>query len=260
MRMNEQRNARAAAPRYSTAHVDPETEARRLVSAYSNLILRLSFTYLKSTHDAQDICQGVLMKLVGRSEPFQSAEHEKAWVIRTTANACKDALRNAYRRTSAPLEAAGNCHAPEEPEGSTVLDAVMELDEKYREAIYLHYYEGYSIAEIAAITNRTTSAVAAHLSRGRAKLRAALGETVNELDSNPNENAADEDGPAAGKHAPRAPDSWRSTDAAPKRIDRRERRNAIASAPVADLSQTHRRQNAPDASSCIRPTSPWRSS
>lgn len=97
MRMNEQRNARAAAPRYSTAHVDPETEARRLVSAYSNLILRLSFTYLKSTHDAQDICQGVLMKLVGRSESFQSTEHEKAWVIRTTANACKDALRNAYR-------------------------------------------------------------------------------------------------------------------------------------------------------------------
>lgn len=57
----------------------------------------------------------------------------------------------------------------------------MELDEKYREAIYLHYYEGYSIAEIAAITNRTASAVAAHLSRGRTKLRTALGEKVGEL-------------------------------------------------------------------------------
>lgn len=142
MHMNEQCGARAVAPRYRAAHVDPETEARRLVSAYSNLILRLSFTYLKSTHDAQDICQSVLMKLIERQEAFQDLEHEKAWVVRTTANACKDALRNAYRRTSTPLEAADACHAPEEPEGSAVLDAVMELDEKYREAIYLHYYEG----------------------------------------------------------------------------------------------------------------------
>lgn len=240
--MNEQCGARAVAPRYRAAHVDPETEARRLVSAYSNLILRLSFTYLKSTHDAQDICQNVLMKLIERQEAFQDLEHEKAWVVRTTANACKDALRNAYRRTSTPLEAADACHAPEEPEGSAVLDAVMELDEKYREAIYLHYYEGYSIAEIAAITNRTASAVAAHLSRGRTKLRTVLGETASELGSDPNENTAGEDGLAAGKHAPRAPDGCKSAGKASKRgINRRKRQNAIASAPIAGLSQTLRR-------------------
>ena len=215
MHMNEQCGARAVAPRYRAAHVDPETEARRLVSAYSNLILRLSFTYLKSTHDAQDICQNVLMKLIERQEAFQDLEHEKAWVVRTTANACKDALRNAYRRTSTPLEAADACHAPEEPEGSAVLDAVMELDEKYREAIYLHYYEGYSIAEIAAITNRTASA----------------------------ENTVGEDSLAAGrKHAPRAPDGRKSAGKASKHdFNRRERQNAIASAPIAGLSQTLRR-------------------
>lgn len=93
MHMNEQCGARAVAPRYRAAHIDPETEARRLVSTYSNLILRLSFTYLKSTHDAQDICQSVLMKLIERQKAFQDLEHEKAWVVRTTANACKDALR-----------------------------------------------------------------------------------------------------------------------------------------------------------------------
>lgn len=234
MHMNEQCGARAVAPRYRAAHIDPETEARRLVSAYSNLILRLSFTYLKSTHDAQDICQSVLMKLIERQKAFQDLEHEKAWVVRTTANACKDALRNAYRRTSTPLEAA---------EGSAVLDAVMELDEKYREAIYLHYYEGYSIAEIAAITNRTVSAVAAHLSRGRTKLRTALGEKVGELGSNQNENTVGEDSLAAGrKHTPRAPDGRKSAGKASKRgIDRRERQNAIASTSIAGLSQTLRR-------------------
>ena len=235
--------ARAVTPRYRAAHIDPETEARRLVSTYSNLILRLSFTYLKSTHDAQDICHSVLMKLIERQKAFQDLEHEKAWVVRTTANACKDALRNAYRRTSTPLEAADACRAPEEPEGSAVLDTVMELDEKYREAIYLHYCEGYSIAEIAAITNRTVSAVAAHLSRGRTKLRTALGEKVGELGSNQNENTVGEDSLAAGrKHAPRAPDDRKSAGKASKHdFNRRERQNAIASTSIAGLSQTLRR-------------------
>lgn len=191
MRANDACNMHDTTPSYRSLHADPENEARRLVNTYSNLILRLSFTYLKSTHDAQDICQSVLIKLIEKQEPFQNAEHEKAWVIRATTNACKDTLRNSYRRTSAPLEEAAEHKAPEKPEGSVVLDAVMKLDQKYREAIYLHYYEGYSIAEIAAITNRTASAVAAHLSRGRKKLRAALGNAADEFDSAPNKHAAD---------------------------------------------------------------------
>lgn len=214
MRTNEHTAAHVAATYRRTTKPDPEAEARRLMDTYANLILRLSFTYLKSTHDAQDICQIVLMKLIARQEPFQSAEHEKAWVVRATANACKDLMRSSFRRTSAPLEDAAAHPAPEEPEGSVVLDAVMGLDEKYREAIYLHYYEGYSITEIAAITNRTASAVGAHLSRGRAKLRAMLGETASELGPDQNENAAEEDSPVAKKHAPRAPDNRTAAQAA----------------------------------------------
>lgn len=189
MRANDTCDTRDTTSLYRGLRADPENEARRLVNTYSNLILRLSFTYLKSTHDAQDICQSVLMKLIEKQEPFQNAEHEKAWVIRATANACKDTLRNSYRRTSAPLEEAAEHKAPEKPEGSVVLDVVMKLDQKYREAIYLHYYEGYSVAEIAAITNRTASAVAAHLSRGRTKLRAALGNAADEFDSAPSKHA-----------------------------------------------------------------------
>ena len=150
-----------------------EAEAERLVDAYADLILRLSYTYLKSTHDAEDICQNVLMKLMGGAVAFQSAQHEKAWVVRTTANACKDLLRSSSRKTAAPIEAASQKAAPEPPTDD-MIDQVMALPEKYREAIYLHYYEGYPIREIAEMTGRSESAVAAHLSRGRAKLRTAL--------------------------------------------------------------------------------------
>lgn len=150
-----------------------EAEARRLVDTYSDLILRLSYTYLKSTQDGEDICQTVLLKLLTGDEVFDSPGHEKAWVIRATVNACKDELR-AFRRRAVPLEDAPEPAAPEPPQ-SEVLDAVMELPEKYREAIYLFYYEGYSAREIGALTGRSEAAVSAHLSRGRKKLRELLG-------------------------------------------------------------------------------------
>lgn len=110
-------------------------EAQRLVNSYSDLILRLSFTYLKSTQDGEDICQTVLLKLLTGGEVFESPEHERAWVIRTTINACKDELR-AFRRRAVPLDTVAETAAPEPP-GSEVLDAVMALPGKYREAVYL---------------------------------------------------------------------------------------------------------------------------
>ena len=148
-------------------------EAERLVNTYSDLILRLSYTYLKSTQDAEDICQSVFLKLLMWEERFESREHEKAWVIRAAINACKDELR-AFRRRTVPLEDIPETAAPEVPR-SDVLDAVMALPAKYREAIYLFYYEGYSAKEIGALTGRSEAAVSAHLSRGRKKLRELLG-------------------------------------------------------------------------------------
>lgn len=148
-------------------------EAERLVETYADLILRLSYTWLKSVQDAEDICQTVFLKLLTEESCFENPSHEKAWIIRTTINACKDELR-AFRRRAAPLEAAANAAAPAVP-SSEVLDAVMELPEKYREAIYLYYYEGYSVKEIAALLKRSEAAVSAHLSRGRKKLRVMLG-------------------------------------------------------------------------------------
>ncbi len=149
------------------------SEAERLVQTYSDLILRLSYTYLKSTHDAEDICQTVFMKLLAGGNGFKSPEHEKAWIIRTTINACKDELR-AFRRKSVGLDAVREAAAPEAPD-NTVLEAVQSLPQKYRETIYLYYYEGCSIRETAELLGRSESAVTAQLDRGRKKLRKILG-------------------------------------------------------------------------------------
>lgn len=176
----------AAARTRTRARDLPDPNPERLVHTYANLILRLSYTYLKSTQDAEDICQDVLMKRLKRAEPFENLEHERAWIIRVTSNACKDLLRRADRKLEVvnlddiPEPAAPQEHAPSFGPGrpSRVTAAVMSLPVAYREAIYLHYYEGYAIKEIARVTGKSESAIAQHLSRGRAKLRASLGDMM----------------------------------------------------------------------------------
>ena len=71
------------------SHID-RAEAERLVETYSDLILRLSYTYLKSTEDAKDICQTVFLRLLEKPRKFESPEHERAYILRMAANACKD--------------------------------------------------------------------------------------------------------------------------------------------------------------------------
>ncbi len=149
-----------------------DREVKRLVDDYSDLILRLSYTYLKSTYDAEDICQTVFLKLLSSGKKFDGPEHEKAWIVRTAINACKDELR-AFRRKSVPLDSLVETAAPPVPESDT-LDAVLALPQKYREAIYLFYYEGYSIKEIAKLLHRSEAAVSAQLSRGRKQLHEKL--------------------------------------------------------------------------------------
>ena len=171
------------------ARASVEAEANRLVEAYADTILRVGYTYLHSTQDAEDICQDVLLKALNRAKPFESAEHERAWIIRVAINAAKDLLRRQSGRTTVALDDIAEPVAPAsaterelEARSESVLERVMALPLEYREAIYLHYYEGYSIKQIAAIVHASESAVATRLSRGRSKLRPALEGVRHELD------------------------------------------------------------------------------
>ena len=114
-------------------------EAERLVETYSDLVLRLSYSYLNQTQDAQDICQTVFLKLLERAPDFVSSDHEKAWIIRTTANTCKDLLKSPWRQRSQSLDVGLEVPAPQAGDGS-VLEAVNQLPPHYRAVIYLFYF------------------------------------------------------------------------------------------------------------------------
>lgn len=153
--------------------IPDRAEAQRLVDTYSDLLLRLSYTYLGSTADAQDICQSVFLKLLQAPRSFTDSAHERAWIIRTAINLCKDHLKSHWRRTTVALEAAETVPASQAEEGS-LLAAVELLPPKYRAVIYLYYYEGYSAKEIAALLGEKPATVFTRLDRGRQKLRTYL--------------------------------------------------------------------------------------
>ena len=150
-------------------------EAERLANTYSDAILRLSYTYLKNTYDAQDICQTIFVKLLSDPKEFKSSEHERAYIMRMTANACKDFLKNPWRKRQCDLDSCMDIPAPEASDGS-VLAAVNELPASYRSVIYLHYFEGYKAEEIGRILGIPKATVHTRLVRGREKLKPFLEE------------------------------------------------------------------------------------
>ena len=156
--------------------MDQNQRAEYLAQTYADAILRLSYTYLKNTHDAQDICQTVFVKLLTEPREFDSPDHERAYILRMAANACKDLLKSPWRKRTCGLEACAQVPAPEAADGS-LLAAVNSLPPHYRAVIYLYYYEGYQASEIGAILGVPAATVHTRLARGRAKLKELLGGT-----------------------------------------------------------------------------------
>lgn len=151
------------------------SDAAAFVQRYSGMILRLCFTYSLGRADAQDICQNVFLKLLQSDRRFDSEGETRAFIIRMTVNECKDVLKSGWRRRSVPLDELIEREVPFLPSEDTgVLAAVQRLPVRYREAVYLYYYEGYNAEEIAAMVGAKPAAVRQRLARAREKLRKEL--------------------------------------------------------------------------------------
>ena len=152
---------------------DAELEAA--VERYGDTVFRLAYSYLKNRADAEDVMQETLLKLYG-CPPFDGEEHERHWVIRVAVNECKKLLRSPWRRRVDPLEDLPETAVFDTPAQSELFREVMALPPKYRAAIYLHYYEGYAVREIAAMLGARPSTVRTWLLRARGQLRTTLKE------------------------------------------------------------------------------------
>ena len=125
--------------------------------------------------DAEDATQATFMKLIDHPRVFDSEEHEKAWLIVCASNLCKDILKSAGRtRVVAMPEQEPADQRQADPIDAT-LDAVLRLPAKYKDVVYLHYYEGYKTDEIARMLDEKPSTVRNRLRDARMMLRKTLG-------------------------------------------------------------------------------------
>ena len=152
-----------------------EQQANRAIELYADTVRRICMVHLKNQADSEDIFQTVFLKYVTGTTEFESEEHEKAWFIRVTINACKDLLRSFFRSRTVSLD--DLLEQPDQvPEDHReVLEAVLALPDKYRDVVYLHYYEGYTAPEIGTILHKNPNTVYTLLTRARDELRKMLG-------------------------------------------------------------------------------------
>ena len=154
--------------------MDKMKRAESLLTDYGDSILRLAYSYLHNTADAEEVVQDTLVQFLRTAPVFADSTHEEAWLMRVAGNLSKNRIR--YNRIRSTDELNDELVAEEREDLSFVWEAVKALPVKYREVIHLFYHEGYSTAEIALILQRNESTVRSCLSRGRAQLKAVLKE------------------------------------------------------------------------------------
>lgn len=145
------------------------------VEEYSDMVTGLCLLRLGNRQDAEDCYQNVFLKLYKKSGMLErSAEYIKAWLIRVTLNECKNHCRFRNRHETVPLEFVDTFY--EDESDRHVIEQVMSMKEIYRDVIYLHYYCGYSVEELARLLKCSENTVKSRLRRGRDMLRTELGE------------------------------------------------------------------------------------
>lgn len=145
----------------------------RAARAYGDSIYRVALHALKNPADAEDVMQTTLLRLFEYQKPFESEAHLKHWLLRVAVNESRKVLRSFWRRTSVPLED-WDGPVPEDPDKADLFRAVMGLESKYRVTVYLYYYEGFTVAEVAAALRANPSTVQSWLLRARKRLRREL--------------------------------------------------------------------------------------
>ena len=149
-------------------NIQTEQRYNEIVENYSDMIFRIAYQYLFNKYDAEDIVQEVFVKLLTKRVIFKDEEHIKSWLIRVTINQCLDYKKSLTKKSTVPIE---NMEIPFEQKEGEILEELQLLKEDERNILYLYYYEGYKIKEIAKILKQKQNTINSKLTRARKKLK-----------------------------------------------------------------------------------------
>lgn len=150
-----------------------DEELSQIYHRHVKTVYRVCFMFMKNEHETEDMVQNTFVRLMQDKTLFESWEHEKAWLIRTATNLCKDAFRR-RRKETIGLDLVSEAAIEQPFEVDETLKKVLQLPNKYKTVIYMYYYEGYSTPEIAKKLKKNLSTVRSHLHNGRKLLKIQL--------------------------------------------------------------------------------------
>lgn len=148
-------------------------EVAALYRRHVGMVYQICLMLLKNVPDAEDATQTVFQKAMEYDKPFCGPEHERAWLIVTARNHCKNQLKHWWRTRRAGEEALQTL-TWEQPEDGELWEHILSLPEKERMVLYLYYYQGYSTLEVAELLGKNPSTVRTWLVKSRQKLRDIL--------------------------------------------------------------------------------------
>ena len=156
----------------------PSTQMKKaeFLEVYSrqvDTVYRVCYSFMKNKADTEDLVQETFLKLLSTGKTFENERHERAWLIVTASNLCKDSLRKLWRRHE-NIDDFLDLAADEKQEDS-VLEVIFQLSNDYKDAVYMYYYEGYTTVEIAAHLHCPEATVRSRLMRARKQLQSMMG-------------------------------------------------------------------------------------
>lgn len=148
-----------------------------LYQKYAGMVFRASYNFLLNKEDAEDIVQEVFVKYFTSAKKFNDSDHEKAWILRVTANLCKNVLRSKSRQNlqlNDTIKIFDNNFEKSSDEHIDLQSTLHKLTANQRMAVYLFYYEQIPIKDIAKIMKTNENTVKSHLLRAKSKMKVYL--------------------------------------------------------------------------------------
>ena len=156
-----------------------EQRLNRWIEDYSDSIMRTCFLYLSDQTQAEDATQDTWIKAWKHMDDFErkGIVSEKAWLLRIAINTCKDYRRSAWFRhvdRSKALDELPPQLIAVEPEDRTLTLMVMDLPDRYKQVILLHFFQGLTMQETADALGASQSTVHRRLKKAEELLKGSL--------------------------------------------------------------------------------------
>ena len=151
-----------------------DKEIIEIYDRHVDTVYRVCYSFMKNKPETEDMVQETFLRLITSGKSFENERHEKAWLIVTASNLCKDSLKKWWRRNE-NIEDFSDVLPDMTHADREVLDAILALPDDQKCVVYMYYYEGYTTQEIADFLKCPSATVRSRLSRARKQLSFVLG-------------------------------------------------------------------------------------